>query len=215
MAALCDDWASMNRERVWILCPSYTDVIAFTMLRKRILEVMETGTLLDREIRFVLVDDTGDNDEQIEELDAYDDVRVVSPPFNLGHQRAIVYGLRTIEPLFDDADIIVTMDADGEDRPEDLPHLLVPLLHETTDRRTLCVARRTKRRETVRFKAMYFVFRLVFRTLTGMTVRSGNYAAYRGWLARRMLQHPYFDLCYSSSLISLDIPVTQIPCPRG
>ena len=77
------------------------------------------------------------------------------------------------------------------------------------------MARRTKRKESARFKVMYFTFRIMFRTLTGMTVRSGNYAAYRGWLARRMLRHPYFDLCYSASLISLDLPVTSVPCPRG
>jgi hypothetical protein len=107
------------------------------------------------------------------------------------------------------------MDADGEDRPEDLLRLIAPLREEPEKRRTLCVARRTTRRESFQFKSMYFFFRLLFRALTGVTVRSGNYAAYRGWLARRMLRHPYFDLCYSSSLVSLDIPVTSVPCPRG
>jgi hypothetical protein len=62
---------------------------------------------------------------------------------------------------------------------------------------------------------MYFFFRIMFRTLTGVTVRSGNYAAYRGWLARRMLLHPSFDICYSSTLVSLDMLVTPVPCARG
>ncbi len=202
-------------ECLWIVCPSYTDVVAFTMLRKQVLEVLEAAEPVARRVRFVFVDDTGDNDDEVKGLSTFDDVIVVSPPFNLGHQRAIVYGLRTIEPGFDDDDLIVTMDADGEDRPEDLPFLLAPLLEEPYKRRTLCVARRTKRRESFKFKTMYFFFRLMFRSLTGVTVRSGNYAAYRGWLARRMLRHPYFDLCYSSSLVSLDIPVTSVPCPRG
>jgi polyisoprenyl-phosphate glycosyltransferase len=77
------------------------------------------------------------------------------------------------------------------------------------------VARRTKRSESFRFRVMYFFFRILFRTLTGVTVRNGNYAAYRGWLARRMLRHPYFDLCYSSTLVSLDLPVTAVPIARG
>jgi len=77
------------------------------------------------------------------------------------------------------------------------------------------VARRTKRQESVRFRTMYFFFRILFRTLTGTTVRSGNYAAYRGWLAKRILLHPYFDLCYSSTLVSLDMAITSVPCPRG
>ena len=204
----------MSLERLWIVCPSYTDVVAFTMLRKRILEVLEAEGL-DRPVHFVLVDDTADNDEEIEQLRIFDDVRVVTPPFNLGHQRALVYGLRTIASDLDDTDLVVTMDADGEDRPEDMPRLLAPLFGAPDKRRMLCVARRTKRTETFRFKVMYFFFRLMFRVLTGVTVRSGNYAAYRGWLVRRVVWHPYFDLSYSSSLVSLDIPVTSVPCPRG
>ena len=125
-----------------------------------------------------------------------------------------MFGLRLLEPDIADDDLVVTMDSDGEDRPEDLPQLLDPLLSGVDDRHRLCVARRTKRTESVRFRVMYFFFRILFRVLTGVTVRNGNYAAYRGWLARRMLLHPYFDLCYSSTLVSLDIPVTPVPLPR-
>ncbi len=204
----------MSLGRLWVVSPSYTDVVAFTMLRKRVLEVMHTEQL-ETCVRFVLVDDTADNDEEIADLSVFDDVQVVTPPFNLGHQRALVYGLRTIASELKDTDLVVTMDADGEDRPEDLPSLLAPLLVTPDRHRMLCVARRTKRQESLRFKSMYVLFRLMFRVLTGVTVRSGNFAAYRGSLARRMLWHPYFDLCYSSSLVSLDIPVTPVPCPRG
>ena len=203
------------RERAWIVCPSYTDVAAFTILRKRAIEVMEEAGFGDWHLRFVLIDDTGENDDEIGGLSSFDDVVVVSPPFNLGHQRAIVYGLRTIESQVQDNDVIVTMDADGEDRPEDIPRLLAPLLEASETYRTVCVARRTQRRESTQFRVMYLAFRLVFRALTGVTVRSGNFAAYRGWRARRMIRHPYFDLCYSSALVSLDVPLVFVPCPRG
>lgn len=203
-------------QQMWIVCPSYKDVAAFTMLRERILDVVQTTvTLRDACLRFVVVDDSGGFDGEIAQLRTLNDVRVVTPPFNIGHQRAIVCGLRTILPDVQTSDLVVTMDADGEDRPEDLPRLLAPLIDKPEDPKTLCVARRTKREESVRFRVMYFFFRAMFRILTGTTVRSGNYAAYRGWLARRMLLHPYFDLCYSSSLVGLDIEVTSVPCPRG
>ena len=211
----CPERTVMTPKCIWVVCPSDGDVTSFLMLRKRILEVTEASELTHELVRFVLVDDTGENDDEINHLVSYDDVTVVSPPFNLGHQRAIVFGLRTLEPQFGDTDLIVTMDADGEDRPEDLPLLIRPLLEQPDERRILCVARRTERSESKRFKVMYFGFRSMFRILTGVTVRSGNYAAYRGWLCRRILQHPYFDLCYSSSLVSLGIPVVPIPCPRG
>jgi hypothetical protein len=166
-------------------------------------------------VTFVVIDDTAGFDPEIGSLLAVPDIRVIAPPFNLGHQRALVYGLRLILPDVGDADLIVTMDADGEDRPEDLPRLLGGLISSPSEEGMLCVARRTKRSETLKFRVLYLLFRMMFHTLTGTTVRSGNYAAYRGWLAKRMLSHPYFDLCYSSTLVSLDMPVTPIPCPRG
>jgi hypothetical protein len=46
-------------------------------------------------------------------------------------------------------------------------------------------------------------------------VRTGNYAAYRGWLARRILRHPYFDLSYSATLVNLKLPTELVPCARG
>ena len=75
---------------------------------------------------------------------------------------------------------------DGEDRPEDLPRLTEPSRHA---KRTWDALHRpphqTKRIPP--FRILYFFFRAMFHTLTGTTVRSGNYAAYRGWLAKRIL----------------------------
>lgn len=42
---------------------------------------------------------------------------------NLGHQRAIALGLYQVHE-FTDADAVLVMDGDGEDRPEDLPVIL-------------------------------------------------------------------------------------------
>ena len=42
---------------------------------------------------------------------------------NQGHQRAIALGLYHLHE-FTDAEAVVVMDGDGEDRPEDLPELL-------------------------------------------------------------------------------------------
>jgi len=214
--ATFDNGVRLCGQNLWIVCPSYGDVVSFRILRGHIFEAVEASiSLQPLSIQFVIVDDTGGFDPEIAELLSLDDVRVVTLPFNVGHQRAIVCGLRVILPDLDDSDLIVTMDADGEDRPEDLPRLLAPLLEAPAQNGRLCVARRTKRQESLRFRIMYFFFRTLFRILTGTTVRSGNYAAYRGWLARRILLHPYFDLCYSSTLVSLDIGVTPVPCARG
>jgi hypothetical protein len=201
---------------LWMVTPVFQDVESFLRLRERTLEIVSRHLLLRRaHLRFVAVDDTGGFDPEMQRLRALRDVTVVEPPFNLGHQRAIVYGIRTIAPDIVDADLVVTLDSDGEDRPEDLPRLLTPILDEPADLHRVVLARRTGRQETPVFKAMYLAFKVLFRLLTGLSVRTGNYAAYRGWFARHVILHPHFDLCYSSTLVSLNLPVTYIPCERG
>ncbi|MCM2280115.1 MAG: glycosyltransferase [Oligoflexia bacterium] len=199
---------------VWFFSPVYLDVESFLILRQRILE--RPLALRGATPRFVIIDDTAGLDEQIRELAAFGDVRVLVPPFNLGHQRAIVYGLRTLADEIAEEDLIVTLDADGEDRPEDLPRLLAALeAPGARGLRQIVLAQRTKRRESPTFKVMYFFFKLFFRFLTGTVIRTGNFAAFRGWAARNVLFHPHFDLCYSSSWLSLNLPVTPVPCERG
>jgi hypothetical protein len=68
---------------------------------------------------------------------------------------------------------------------------------------------------SVPFRLAYVLFRLTFRVLIGMVVDSGNFAAFYGWTARRVLFNPNFDLCYSSSLLSLGLPLVKVPCARG
>lgn len=204
----------MELPKLWLVSPIYFDVPAFSRLREELLAEMRphVGTAVGG-VRFLAVDDSAGLDPQIDQLRGFADTVVVEPAFNLGHQRAIVYALRGAR--FADGDYVVTLDADGEDRPQDLPRLLAPLIESEGDRRKMAIAIRTWRRESPVFKLLYFFFKIAFRALTGVTVRSGNYAAYRGWLAKRILTHPHFDLCYSSALISLKVPFEGVPCPRG
>jgi hypothetical protein len=201
--------------RLWFVVPVFEDVPAFLELRRHLTDVLASNRDVPiRDHRFVIIDDTAGRDPMVDELRHHPNVRTIEAPFNLGHQRAIVYGLRCLAEEIQDEDIVVTLDADGEDRPKDLPRLLGPLLEAPGSQR-LVLARRTRRRTSLRFKVMYLVFRVLFRLLTGTSVRTGNYAAYRGWLAKRMLLHPHFDLCYSSSLLTLNQDIHFVPCERG
>jgi polyisoprenyl-phosphate glycosyltransferase len=204
------------RIKTWIFTPVYRDVDSFLILRERLLEVIGSSDLAGAETKFVVLDDTGGMDPEVARLGGLGDTTVLEPPFNLGHQRAIVYALRKTLPQIADEDAIVTLDADGEDQPADLPRLLAPLRRADGGLEPkIALALRTKRQEPLLFKLGYRTFRVLFRALTGATVRSGNFAAMPGALARRVLMHPVFDLSYSSAILALDLPIEFVPCERG
>jgi hypothetical protein len=203
--------------RIWFVSPVYLDVPSYLILRERIRAVIAgQPQLATTQARFVALDDTAGLDPEIERLRGLDDVEVLSPPFNLGHQRGIVYTIRTLARRIDDDDLVITLDADGEDRPEDIPRLVAPLLEHPELHGHVVMAMRTRRRySSARFRVLYFFFRALFRALTGTTVRTGNFAAFRGWTARRLFLHPSFDLCYSATILALDLPRRMVGCERG
>ena len=108
--------------RLWIISPVYFDVESYLLLRDQLLDVLQQMQIPSSgQVEFVAVDDTGGLDHDFDRLRIMDDVRVIEPPFNLGHQRALVYALRSLADKIEDDDFIVTLDADGEDQPSDLP----------------------------------------------------------------------------------------------
>jgi len=198
-------------ERLWIVSPMLHDTESMLRLRTETAAACRAAGIA-REIRHLVIDDSAGTDREADQLRALPDVEVLVPPFNLGHQRAIVFGLRHLRPRLAADDVVVTMDSDGEDQPVDVPRLVHAL---DADRVPLAIAQRTKRSEPLRFRLMYLVFRTMFRVLTGTTVRSGNFAAQRAASLDVTIDHPSFDLCYSSSLLALRRPTTKVPCARG
>ena len=201
---------------LWILCPVYFDVESFVILKSEIDDELSRLTF-DRPpaLRVVAIDDTGGQDPELARLQSLPDVTILPTPFNLGHQGALVFGLRRLSAEMQPEDWVVTMDSDGEDQPADLPRLLKELRVRRSARNHVVLAWRRKRIESRAFKFGYFFFKLLFRTLTGTFTRTGNFAAFHGQLSRQVLFHPYFDLSYSSALIALNLPATLVPCDRG
>jgi hypothetical protein len=176
-----------------VVCPVFRDAEAFAELRRRIrAAVAGLGGVQD--VRFVATDDTAGEDADLRAM-ADTSTSILTPPYNLGHQGAIVFALRELVPDLGDLDIVVTMDSDGEDMPEDLPAILAPLLNAPNDLHLVSVAQRTHRKEGPTFRLSYVAFKLMFRVLTGTVVRSGNFAAMRGPLVVATIGHPCFDQC--------------------
>lgn len=96
---------------------------------------------------------------------------------NLGHQRAIAVGLVYIQENLP-CDAVVVMDADGEDRPEDIVRLVERIW--TSSRPQTVFAERGRRVESLRFKFFYSCYRVQHRLLTGRGMRIGNFSVLPG-----------------------------------
>ena len=158
-----------------ILLPVFNDWVALGKLLARVGPVLARSGI----VAHVLVVDDGSTQEfatgflsgpyaAIEALD------VLHLRRNLGHQRAIAIGLAHLEAECPACQLVVVMDSDGEDDPEDIPRLIART--EATGRRAMVFAERSKRSETPLFRACYHLYRLVHRILTGRSVRVGNFS---------------------------------------
>jgi hypothetical protein len=130
---------------------------------------------------------------------------------NLGHQRAIAVGLCLLaERATHDA--VVVMDADGEDRPADVPGLIAEL-RRTPD--TMIFAERRKRLEGAVFQLGYLAYRLLHRMLTGIPVRVGNFSVIPASALPRLVCMSELWNHYAGTALRSRFPQRRIPLDRG
>jgi hypothetical protein len=107
-------------------------------------------------------------------------LRVLRLRRNLGHQRAIATGLCYVYEHLP-CDAVVVLDADGEDRPEDIPRLLE---RHRRNGDAVVFAERRRRGEGLTFRLFYQLYRAFHLVLTGTRVRVGNFSV----IPRRRLE---------------------------
>ena len=130
---------------------------------------------------------------------------------NLGHQRAIAVGLSHVEVSIR-CDCVVVMDADGEDRPEDVVRLIREF---RSDRDAIVVARRRKRSEGALFRSSYRLYKAAFRILTGQSVDFGNFCLIPRPLLVHIVAMSEIWSNFPAGIIQSRLPVRHIPTERG
>jgi glycosyltransferase involved in cell wall biosynthesis len=131
---------------------------------------------------------------------------------NLGHQRAIGIGLTYAQANIE-CDVVVVMDADGEDTPEDVPRLLDEVRNTAEEK--IVFAERIRRSESIVFKFFYHLYRFVHLILTGISVRVGNFSAIPSKYLSNFSVISETWSHYAAAIYTTSLPRTSIPIARG
>ena len=130
---------------------------------------------------------------------------------NLGHQRAIAMGLCMIKDEIP-CDAVLVMDADGEDRAEDVIRL-VNRFREQPD--CIVFAGRQRRYEGLVFRTGYRAYRLLYRLLTGVVVREGNFSIMSYSALDRLVTMSELWNHYAGAVYKSKLPHLRLATDRG
>ena len=193
-----------------ILIPLYNDWKSVSILLKEIdFQIVNW----DAEVSVVLVNDSSTekrsglsfNYKKIKL------VKILNMKKNQVHQRCIASGLKYICEN-EDFDRVIVMDADGEDRPEEINDFLKKA-KENPDK--TITGNRFKRSEGIFFKVLYEVHKMLTFIFTGKLIKFGNFTCLPKEHVYRLVKKSYLWNSYSSSVVRAINNRTYIDSIRG
>jgi len=193
-------------DRFVVVMPVYEDASSARRLMK------ELAAGFGQRIYIIAVDD-GSVREPVELLwmSEHDiDGMVLTLTQNMGHQKAIAIGLCYAAEHFP-GQSVVTMDADGEDTPASIRHLL----SEAEKDGDIVVAQRRQRAETAKFKLFYALYKQVFKLLSGRSISFGNFALYSPAAVARLSKMSELWIHIAATVLRSKLGVTYVSIDRG
>jgi hypothetical protein len=196
-----------------VVSPVYDDWEAVTLLVPRLdAELARYGA----QARLVLVNDGSSlpppDSLSLGAWSGIREIRVLTLRRNIGHQRALAIGLAFIHQQMP-CDVVVVMDADGEDNPADVPRLLDEASRHRGE--SVVFARRVRRSEGMWFTLLYRLYRTVHRVMTGISVQVGNFSVVPYRLLGRLVIMSELWNHYAAAVFQSRVPYAMIPTARS
>ena len=138
-------------------------------------------------------------------------VKILNMKKNQVHQRCIAAGLKYIYEN-EDFDRVIVMDADGEDRPDELNDFFKKAKENPS---MTITGNRFKRLEGFVFKVLYEAHKLLTLIFTGKLIKFGNFSCLPKEHVKQLIQKPYLWNSYSSSVVRTINDRTFIRSIRG
>ena len=195
-----------------ILIPVYNDWKSVFKLLEEI-NVQLDGWEAD--VSVVIINDASTEERPVNTslLKNLKSINIVNMRENRGHARCNAAGLRYISEN-SDFDLVIPMDADGEDRPAELGPLLCKG-YEYPNK--VVTANRVKRSEGLFFKFCYLAHKYLTFVFTGKSIKYGNYTCLPKFAVNKMINNSATWSSFSGSLAKIfkDENLTSISSIRG
>ena len=193
-----------------VLIPLYNDWKSVSKLLK---EIDQETNSWEAEVSVILVNDSSTEERSGLEstYQKIKSVKILNMKKNQVHQRCIAAGLKYICKN-EDFDRVIVMDADGEDRPEELSNFFKKAQENPS---MTVTGNRFKRSEGFIFRILYEVHKLLTLIFTGNLIKFGNFTCLPKEHVEELIKKPYLWNSYSSSVIRTINDRTFIPSVRG
>lgn len=197
---------------VIVLTPVFNDWPCLLRLMEDLAAVAAEHRL---RIRLLVVDDGSTSDAPLDGIRAAsaglagaDMLRLRA---NVGHQRAIALGLCHLQQSCP-ALPVVSMDADGEDLPSNIPLLLRQ--HGAYPGQVIAASRK-ERHEGPVFRLFYWLFRMLFLLAAGRRLRFGNFFLLPAEHLKRVVSSPDTWNHVPASLLTSRCGIREVFLDRG
>jgi len=193
-----------------ILIPLYNDWKSVSRLLN---EIDSQTNNWDAEVSIIIVNDASTEKKSgLESIfKKIKSVKILNMKKNQVHQRCIAAGLKYICEK-EDFDRVIIMDADGEDRPEELNDFFKKAKENPN---MTITGNRFKRSEGFVFKVLYEVHKLLTLVFTGKLIKFGNFSCLPKNHVQQLVQKPYLWNSFSSSVVRTIDERTFISSTRG
>ena len=159
-------------KKIKILIPIYND---WESLQKLLNDISEQIKNYNNFKFSILVVNDGSTEKPINRITLpknIKEIKILNIKLNQGHPRSFATGIKYILQQ-DDFDYLISMDGDGEDRPEEIK-LFIDKIEKKND--ISIVAKRVKRSEGILFKILYELHKILTLLFTGKNMNFGNFS---------------------------------------
>ena len=203
------DWKEEVKKYI-ILIPLYND---WKSVSKLLAEIDTIVNNWNAEVSVIIVNDASTEEKSGLNLKykKIKSVKILNMKENRVHQRCIAAGLKYICKK-EDFDRVIVMDADGEDRPEEINDFFKKAQENTS---MTITGNRFKRSEGILFRFLYNIHKLITLVFTGKLIKFGNFTCLPKVHVEQLIQKPQLWNSYSGSVMQIIGDRTPIPSRRG